>query len=544
MKNRITVLIVVATILLSAGCNGGRREYRRLVALEQVLEQNPDSVRSVLYSMDIPIDSRSKALYTVLKTQSDYKCYEPLDTDSLMLEATAYYKTNRKNYYAALAYYTLGCVYDEKGNDIAAIDAYLKAKDLFPDTLIRYYALTECLLGLRYKERNIFTHAEKELFCAMENAKRLVDVHTYNISMYNYALCLLHSREFETAEQYFLTIPDNNSYSEYYRANALLQLSKIYHHHHKNYNKSLIYINRYLGLNKTNNEAGLAIKANVFYDMGRYDSAYHYFSESLKTATELNTIALCYEKLTDLSFINSQYYDSTVFAKYKEQMDSLFNVRKLKELNDLRYKHAIEIAENELLHTRRIMLYVFLFLSICTFLFVLLYIVSYKKWKNEKLWHVKDKISQTEALMYSKQLEINEPQDGYNSIRKDILDMFRNLLEECRELFIQSEANTVLISHTAVVRDSYEEAEVKQVTNTILEIFRPVLVFISSKNKSIDNKGFIICVLSYLGYNNVEISLFLNVSAESVRQRVKRIKETFDTELYKCIFMKSLRNNA
>ena len=155
-----TILVITAVILLfTTGC-GGRSEYRRLVALEQVLEQNPDSVRSVLYSMDIPIDSRSKALYTVLKTQSDYKCYEPLDTDSLMLEATAYYKTNRKNYYAALAYYTLGCVYDEKGNDIAAIDAYLKAKDLFPDTLIRYYALVHQSIGTIYLNAIVLDEAD------------------------------------------------------------------------------------------------------------------------------------------------------------------------------------------------------------------------------------------------------------------------------------------------------------------------------------------------------------------------------------------------
>ena len=175
MKNRITVLIVVATILLSAGCSGGRSEYRRLVALEQVLEQNPDSVRSVLYAMPTPKKERSKALYTVLKTQADYKCYEPLELDSLMLEATAYYGTGKKDYYAALAYYTLGCVYTDTENHLAAIEAYLKAKDLFPDTLVRYYVLNMQNIGTIYLNTIVLDEADSYLNRALKIAQQMDD---------------------------------------------------------------------------------------------------------------------------------------------------------------------------------------------------------------------------------------------------------------------------------------------------------------------------------------------------------------------------------
>ena len=48
-----TYIILLFTLLSITGC-GGRSEYRRLVALEKVLEKNPDSVRSVLCAMPTP----------------------------------------------------------------------------------------------------------------------------------------------------------------------------------------------------------------------------------------------------------------------------------------------------------------------------------------------------------------------------------------------------------------------------------------------------------------------------------------------------------
>ena len=544
MKSRITVLIVVTIMLLSAGCNGDRREYSRLVELEQVLEQNPDSVRSVLYAMPTPKKERSKALYTVLKTQADYKCYEPLESDSLMLEATAYYGTGKKDYYAALAYYTLGCLYDENGNDIAALEAYLKAKDLFPDTLIRYYALTECLLGLKYVNSNAYDYAENHLLCAMNNADRLNDVHTYCISRYNYALCLLHRRDFETAEQYFLEFLDNEAYYEYYRINPLLQLAKIYYIHYKDYDKSLLYVNRFLNLSKSNNEAGLAAKANIFYDMAVYDSAYHYCLKSLKTATELNTICLCYDKLTELSLIDPKYSDSIFFSKYKDVIDTLFDGRNLNKINNLHYIHSVELAEHELRHKQKLLVCYAVFIPVCLSLLTMFMITALKKRKKEKLWQKKDNISRIECEIYNNQLENRECNESANTVSENDLDIFSKLLAECKELFLLSDANTILVSHTAVVREEYTEAEIEHVKKNVLEIFRPAIVFLSNQCKTIDNRGVLICVLSYLGYNSAEISLFLNVSAESVRQRKKRMKESLGTELYKCIFMKSIRNNV
>ena len=140
---RITILsgLSILALFIMNACTGTRS---RLHQVESLLETEPVVSDSILASMPEPQSHRDRAWYAVLKTQTDYKLYKPITSDSLILTATSYYGTHNKNYRTAMAWYSQGCVYSELNNDFAAIDAFLKAKDLFPDTLIRYYALTEC----------------------------------------------------------------------------------------------------------------------------------------------------------------------------------------------------------------------------------------------------------------------------------------------------------------------------------------------------------------------------------------------------------------
>ena len=119
----------------------------RLSKVEQLMDCDVVTADSLINSMDVPTGKRDQALYAMLKTQIDYKMYRIIPNDSLIRIATDYYGTKQKDYHAALAWYSLGCVYNELHDDALAIESFLKAKDLFPDTILRYYALTEQNIG-------------------------------------------------------------------------------------------------------------------------------------------------------------------------------------------------------------------------------------------------------------------------------------------------------------------------------------------------------------------------------------------------------------
>ena len=133
MKHYIAIL--VATLCM--GC-GGRIEMRQLERLEAQLDNVPHLVQQGLDSIPFAmLRGEARALYAILRTQADYKCYVPLTTDTLIRYATDYYNRNRKSYRAAMAWYSLGCVYTELQDDVAAVEAYLQAQRLFPDTTDR-----------------------------------------------------------------------------------------------------------------------------------------------------------------------------------------------------------------------------------------------------------------------------------------------------------------------------------------------------------------------------------------------------------------------
>ncbi len=158
MKLRtVTYLLLLA--ILCVGC-GGHGHMRQLEQLEAQLDTAPDAVRLALDSIPLAtLDGEARALYAILRTQADYKCYVPLTTDTLIRYATTYYNRNRKSYRAAMAWYSLGCVYTELKYDAAAVDAYLQAQSLFPDTTVRYYALCHQNLGRHYLNRRMLDDA-------------------------------------------------------------------------------------------------------------------------------------------------------------------------------------------------------------------------------------------------------------------------------------------------------------------------------------------------------------------------------------------------
>ena len=134
----VRALLFIPACIFLAGC--GRQE---LLQVERIMESDVLKADSMISTMEEPAGRRNLALYSILRTQIDYKLYRKAESDSLIRTATDYYGKGRKSYHAAMAWYSLGCVAGENGDDVTAVDAYLNALSLFPDTLVRYFALSE-----------------------------------------------------------------------------------------------------------------------------------------------------------------------------------------------------------------------------------------------------------------------------------------------------------------------------------------------------------------------------------------------------------------
>lgn len=107
MTGRLFVLyiLIAALTLMPVSCT-----YRDLRALGRTMETDPAAADSLLDEIPVPSCGRSLALYSLLRTQIDYKMYRTAESDSIIRIATDFYGTRYSSYYGALAWYSLGCL--------------------------------------------------------------------------------------------------------------------------------------------------------------------------------------------------------------------------------------------------------------------------------------------------------------------------------------------------------------------------------------------------------------------------------------------------
>ncbi|MBQ6556498.1 MAG: hypothetical protein IJP39_06880 [Bacteroidales bacterium] len=131
MKQFLKPLVIA---VLAAGCSGGGK-MAELQRIEGFLQDDPAGARSELRSIDKNTLGRAeeKALYSLLLSAAEDKCYNDIKADSLIAPAVAYYKRHGDGYHKFLTYYYLGRVYENAEDYGAATDALVKAEDYAED---------------------------------------------------------------------------------------------------------------------------------------------------------------------------------------------------------------------------------------------------------------------------------------------------------------------------------------------------------------------------------------------------------------------------
>ena len=125
---KILILCFNASLLFLLVCCSSP-EMRKLEQLEQYADVNPSGVLAVLDSMDISDGSRAEqALYALLYSQAQYKCYIAAQSDSLIRIASDYYEDSKEVRRRMLAHYYLACVQYEIGNYGQSIISASKAE--------------------------------------------------------------------------------------------------------------------------------------------------------------------------------------------------------------------------------------------------------------------------------------------------------------------------------------------------------------------------------------------------------------------------------
>lgn len=535
---KIVYKLLFAIIVL-ASCS----ESRTLQEAETLLETDPQKADSILTSMAIPKRAKDHALYAVLKTQADYKQYKPITSDSLILTATEYYGTRHKSKHAAMAWYTQGCVYNELNNDLAAIESFLKAKDLFPDTLIRYYALSEQKLGNHFLNRMMLEEATQQFRCCHINAERLQDTKMSNYSFFHIGLCALYSRDFILADSIFKIIIDNNRFSFSQRSVATMQLAKICLFYYNDYDNAIKLINTYLEMIKERDYGpGLGVKAEAFYRTMEYDSAYFFFNESMKYFDGIYSRCSNADRLSEITSILGKTDESIYWHKqYGELRDSINEIEKTREIEELQFRHKEELVQEMIANKHRR----FIIIGISTLLLLSLsFFLFYSLFKNRERRNIMEK--QTELLRQEEEIRkssikvlqarVSELSACNQEARLTLLNLYRTRLVICRKRFSQTDAFSKLLSFKLNSTTTLNRNDKNDIFEQLQLSYLETITDIVAEIPDIKEKEIITILLKHLELSNNQISNLFSLTPIAVKQRITRLSKRAPADFLSLFF--------
>ena len=130
-----TFLLAALMMLSAASCNRHSGEIvSALAAADSLMMTAPEAALDTLYGIDSTsirkLDRGGRALYTLLRTEAEYKCYLPVAEDTAVFEAADYYRRKGPEELLARALIMEGAVLSEQGDAEGAMLSYKEAEPI------------------------------------------------------------------------------------------------------------------------------------------------------------------------------------------------------------------------------------------------------------------------------------------------------------------------------------------------------------------------------------------------------------------------------
>ena len=343
---------LLCAVLVLFSCNGGSME--ELKRAERVMESNPVETGRILDSIDNTVlRGKGAALYSMLRTYTDYVTGHDIVSDSLARIATDYWGSRHKGYYESMSWLSLGMAYSRMDKDPEAIYSLLKAKELTVDTLSSKYALINSLLGRHYSRRGLYDDAVAVYSDSRRLYDRLGECRQSSLSYFNVGTALFGKRDYESVLKIMTELVTDRCLDDTNRNSCLLYMA---HCLNGLYDKNraaeeLNLVNTYISNCLTDAAAapGYAMKGIALYYLGQNDSAFICLEKAHRYSDDLSTKILAVKGLEEVASHMRQYqaaWNAEILNKqYQEEINALSNQS---EITQIRLQHNDEIQAHKL----------------------------------------------------------------------------------------------------------------------------------------------------------------------------------------------------
>lgn len=508
--------IVLTLLLLAASC-GRYRNAGALGDIGSVLDRDPALALRMLDSMDVSsLRGEHKALFALLRTQAGYKCYEDIESDSLIRIATNWYGLRHKNVNAARSWYSLGCISELLEDDSAALDAYLRARILFPDTLVRDYALCCQNMGILYEKRHLYSESLNSLRSGLACARLLGDSCITAFCNLYIGLIHLYKEEFGEAGSMLGALLSDRNLPGYSRNNLNLQMAKVELYGNNDADAAMLNVDKYLKWSDGITDDGLSVKADIFYAMSLYDSAYIYYLRSMDYASEPQTICDNYRRLAELEAMRG---DNEAAARYMslfgEELYDIYERRSQDAITSIHLRHNEEWSRNSVLQIKSRA--VLISISVVVLLSLSLLLAFLIRDRNRKAAYLR----------------------RYDDIRRRALsvasDSLADQLTAGAKAFHQDIASSLIEEITGAHR-APSDSEILVLRYNINLYFQDAIRVMRERAPRLNQTEQLFCILHYMGLGYSEASLMLNKEPSYLRAIKTRMQNKMPVDMYNVFF--------
>ncbi len=467
---------------------------------------------------------RDAALYALLRTQADYKCNIRLTSDSLIRVATNYYGTSRKAQRAALAQHYLGCSYTDMHRDLDAVDAFLRATMLFPDTTNKYFANSLFELGLLYSKHYMVDSARVAF--GRYRQTEVCNSDSLNISYADYYLgaVAFYYDDDELTDSLFQCVLNNSNSTDYIRFTTLFQLAKLRFYHQHDIEGALAYIEKVGGYFGEENSALLMLKADIFAQQQQPATAYEFYKKAIRSSSDIYVQCSSYEGLASMAPLLNKP-DSTQFFidQYKGLLDSIYTMNKQRDITEIKEKHIVEIHDQQLKarHTR-FMLWMGIVLVAVVAGAVVFLLQADRRRKKHNL-QLQEELRQANVALLQAQ---NDEQPA------DMDALYRNKLAACQNLFRSTPSARLLLTAPDALTSAQRQALMDDLTRSFVDI----MMDIKNAAHAVNDQELLYCILTSLQSPTTYIAALLNTSDSTLRTRKSRLKEKMPESLFELFF--------
>lgn len=285
MKQINRLLILLSALLLLCLCACRNKSYPHAMQVADTLVYNhPDSALALLSQLEDSIDTAPEATqmyYRLLCIKAQDKAYITHTSDSLILQVIRYYEGKNDRKHLPEAYYYGGRVYADLGDAPQALDYYQKAAELLEGgTDHRLMVVVYSQMGELFLFQGVYEEAMKAYKQAYRYSALTQDDRSMIVNLYDIGTTWMAFDKPDSVKYYYILAQTQAENSKDKQLITMMHYCLI-----DLYTQLKQYDLAEATLKNTppQGTAQYSIVAALYHEMGKLDSAQHYYNIMLKS---------------------------------------------------------------------------------------------------------------------------------------------------------------------------------------------------------------------------------------------------------------------